>query len=322
MQSICHSSAIIDEARRVLEIEARALKNLCDAVPQGFADAVKAVLQAKGRVIVVGLGKSGHIGRKIAATLASTGTPASFVQAAEASHGDLGMITKEDICLLISNSGETAELGPILDYTVRFQIPVIAISSRENSTLMRAATYGLLLPSSPEACPIGLAPTTSTTLTLALGDALAMCLMAERGFATEDFGRLHPGGRLGAQLMRVDGLMHTGSALPLVTPKTPITEVLVQMSSKGFGLVGLVENNHLIGVISDGDLRRNMADLMDATAEDIANVSPVTIAPDAPAANAVRTMNSHQITGLFVIDGDNVPIGIVHLHDCLRAGVA
>ncbi|MGB1207718.1 MAG: KpsF/GutQ family sugar-phosphate isomerase [Paracoccaceae bacterium] len=317
-----HLTATLSEARRVLDIEAQALATLRDNLPTGFGPAVAAMQQTRGRIIVCGLGKSGHIGRKIAATLASTGTPASFVQAAEASHGDMGMITADDLCLMISNSGETAELTPILAYAQRFAIPVIAISSRGDSTLIRAATHPLVLPRAPEACAMGLAPTTSTTLTLALGDALAMCLMARRGFAAEDFNIFHPGGRLGAQLMRVGALMHDGAAIPLVPDTAPMPEVLLCMTSKGFGLAGVTRAGRLVGVISDGDLRRNMEGLMTQTAGTIANTAPATITADALAAQALAEMNTRKITALFVTDADQRPTGVLHLHDCLRAGVA
>jgi arabinose-5-phosphate isomerase len=312
---------ILAEARRVLRLEGDALHALSETIPADFTPAVQAILETKGRVIVSGIGKSGHIGCKIAATLASTGTPASFVHPSEASHGDLGMITGQDICILISNSGETSELGDLIAYTQRFSIPVIGISSREGSTLMRAARYRLTLPPQPEACGIGMAPTTSTTMALALGDALAVCLMAQRGFAPEDFHVFHPGGKLGAQMMRVADLMHKGEALPLVAHSAPMSDVLLTMTSKGFGLAGVMQDDRLIGVISDGDLRRHMEGLMDRTAGEIATSAPVTIAPDSLAAQALAVMNERKITALFVV-GQGAPVGILHLHDCLRAGVA
>lgn len=312
---------ILAEARRVLRLEGDALHALSETIPADFTPAVQAILETKGRVIVSGIGKSGHIGCKIAATLASTGTPASFVHPSEASHGDLGMITGQDICILISNSGETSELGDLIAYTQRFSIPVIGISSREGSTLMRAARYRLTLPPQPEACGIGMAPTTSTTMALALGDALAVCLMAQRGFAPEDFHVFHPGGKLGAQMMRVADLMHKDEALPLVDHSAPMSDVLLTMTSKGFGLAGVMQDNRLIGVISDGDLRRHMEGLMERTAGEIATSAPVTIAPDSLAAQALAVMNERKITALFVV-GQGAPVGILHLHDCLRAGVA
>lgn len=312
---------ILAEARRVLRLEGDALHALSETIPADFTPAVQAILETKGRAIVSGIGKSGHIGCKIAATLASTGTPASFVHPSEASHGDLGMITGQDICILISNSGETSELGDLIAYTQRFSIPVIGISSREGSTLMRAARYRLTLPPQAEACGIGMAPTTSTTMALALGDALAVCLMAQRGFAPEDFHVFHPGGKLGAQMMRVADLMHKDEALPLVDHSAPMSDVLLTMTSKGFGLAGVMQDDRLIGVISDGDLRRHMEGLMDRTAGEIATSAPVTIAPDSLAAQALAVMNERKITALFVV-GQGAPVGILHLHDCLRAGVA
>ncbi|MEY8843258.1 SIS domain-containing protein [Cribrihabitans sp. XS_ASV171] len=316
-------TGILEEAQRVIGIEARALDALAVNIPADFEPAVQAILASTGRVIVSGIGKSGHIGAKISATLASTGTPAHFVHAAEASHGDLGMITRNDVVLLISNSGETAELGDITAYTQRFQIPMIAISSRPDSTLMRAATYRLPLPPEPEACAIGMAPTTSTTLTLALGDALAVSLMAQRGFLAADFQVFHPGGKLGAQMARVSAFMHTGDAIPLVPAQARMDEVLLTMTSKGFGTTGVLDaEGRLAGIISDGDLRRNMTGLMDRTALEIATRNPVTMGPASFAAQALAVMNEKKITAIFVLDDDRRPLGILHLHDCLRAGVA
>lgn len=315
-------SKVVTAARRVLEIEADALRLLGEHLPADFDGAVTAILNTKGRVIVSGIGKSGHIGNKIAATLASTGTPCYFVHASEASHGDLGMITQDDVVILISNSGETKELSDVLGHSRRFSIPLIGISSRPGSTLMAAADYELLLPPAPEACPMGLAPTTSTTLALALGDALAVALMEERSFKPENFATFHPGGKLGAQLSTVAQLMHGVEALPLVTKDTPMDQVLIEMTSKGFGTTGVTDGAALIGVVSDGDLRRNMADLMSATAGEVATLSPVTATPDLLAAQALALMNERKITTLFAVDGDNRPVGILHLHDLLRAGVA
>jgi arabinose-5-phosphate isomerase len=308
-------------ARRTLQTEADALAHLAGHLPPDFESAVARILDIKGRVIVSGIGKSGHIGRKIAATLASTGTPASFVHCAEASHGDLGMITAQDLCLLISNSGETAELRDIVYHTKRFSIPMIGISSREDSTLMKAATYRLTLPDWPEACPIGMAPTTSTTLALGLGDALAVALMEKRGFRSEDFGVFHPGGKLGAQMKTVSEMMHSGESLPVLPQDAPMHEVLLTMTSKGFGIAALTENGVLAGVISDGDLRRNIDTLMDCTPIDIANRTPVTVGPDCLAPEALALANARKIGALLVVDGDNRPIGVLHIHDFLRAGV-
>jgi len=308
-------------AARVISIEADALYKMAGDLPTDFAGAVDTILQTKGRVIVSGVGKSGHIGNKIAATLASTGTPASFVHATEASHGDLGMVTAADFCLLISNSGETSELRDIVAHTRRFGIPMAAISSKSNSTLMQAADYKLTLTQAPEACSIGMAPTTSTTLTLALGDALAVALMERRDFQPEDFKVFHPGGKLGAQMATVAQLMHHGDALPIVDHKTPMQDALITMTSKGFGIAVVIQEGALLGVITDGDLRRHMDTLMQATAGDIVGQNPVTVTPDMFAAEALNIMNTKKISVLLAVDQNNMPIGILHIHDLLRAGV-
>lgn len=310
-------------ASKVLTLEATALSSMAAAIPADFDAAVAAILSMQGRLVVSGIGKSGHVGRKIAATLASTGTPAYFVHPAEASHGDLGMINDKDICLLLSNSGETSELGDILAYCARFAIPVIGISSRAGSTLMRAARFELLLPSAPEACPNGMAPTTSTTLSIALGDALAVALMEARGFRAEDFRGFHPGGKLGARMRRVAELMHGAEALPLVTTATPMGEALLTMSAKGFGITAVAaEDGTLAGIVTDGDLRRNLDSLMSHNAGDIATRDPVTVPPDMLAAQALALMNERNISVLLVTDEQKRPVGILHVHDCLRAGVA
>lgn len=314
---------LLEAAHRVLETEARGLAALAAAIPAGFAAAVRAIHAAQGRVIVAGVGKSGHVGRKIAATLASTGTPAHFVHPTEASHGDLGMIGAGDLCLLLSNSGETAELGDLIAYCRRFGLPIVAVSGREGSTLMQAATHGLCLPQVPEACPMGLAPTTSTTLMLALGDAMAVALMELRGFTAEGFGVFHPGGKLGAQLARVAQLMHTGAELPRVAKDTPMSETLIEMTSKGLGIAAVIDpEGRLAGVVTDGDLRRNMADLLTRTAGDVANPAPVTLGPDRLAAEAMALLQAKKISVLVVTDDDARPVGILHIHDLLRAGVA
>ena len=310
-------------ARQVLLAEAQALEMLTRHIPPDLELAVEKILSVTGRVIVSGIGKSGHIGRKISATLASTGTPSHFVHAAEASHGDMGTITQEDVCLLLSNSGETSELRDILAYTRRFSIPLIAISSRPHSTIMRSADFRLTLPAIAEACPNGMAPTTSTTMMIALGDALAVALMEARGFAPEDFRDFHPGGQLGAQMARVDELMHRRNELPLVHPETPMSEVLLTMSSKGFGVAIVTDGQkRLIGVITDGDLRRNMASLMDRSAGEVATPDPTVIQPDLLAAKALALMNQRKISALPVVDIAGCPVGILHIHDLLRAGVA
>ena len=311
-----------ETARRVLGIEARALDQLADELPVDFDAALAAILACRGRVIVSGVGKSGHIGNKIAATLASTGTPATFVHATEASHGDLGMVTEQDFCLLISNSGETAELRDIVAHTRRFSIPMAAISSNPDSTLMQAADYKLTLPKALEACSIGMAPTTSTTLTLALGDALAVALMERRNFRPDDFRVFHPGGKLGAQMATVGQLMHTGDEVPIVAHDLPMQDVLITMTSKGFGTAAVCQDGRLMGVVSDGDLRRHMHHLMQKTAGEIATINPITVRKKQFAAEALNIMNTRKISVLVVVDDTHHPVGVIHIHDLLRAGVA
>ncbi|SER05494.1 KpsF/GutQ family sugar-phosphate isomerase [Thalassovita taeanensis] len=323
MSNISSADPIIfAAARQVLTTEAEALHLLADHMPPDFPAVVRLILSTKGRVIVSGIGKSGHIGRKISATLASTGTPSFSVHASEASHGDLGMITPDDICILISNSGETQELGDVLAHTRRFSIPLVAVSSRDGSTLMTAADYKLLLPPAPEACPMGMAPTTSTTLALALGDALAVVLMEQRNFQPEHFRTFHPGGKLGAQLATVAQLMHGVDELPLVDMQSPMDQVLLEMTSRGFGTTGVVKDGILVGIVSDGDLRRHMARLMESTAAQVATLNPVTVPPTQLAAQALALMNERKITTLFVVEQGGTPVGILHLHDLLRAGIA
>ncbi|SLN34301.1 KpsF/GutQ family sugar-phosphate isomerase [Pseudooctadecabacter jejudonensis] len=314
----------LDTARRVIREEAEALRRLADELDGTLTDAVDTILKAQGRVIVSGIGKSGHIARKIAATLASTGTPAQFVHPAEASHGDLGMVTRQDVVLAISNSGEAPELANLLAYTQRFDIPLIGITSKPASTLARHSDIILAMPKLAEACGTGVVPTTSTTMTLALGDALAVALMEQRDFSAENFRDFHPGGKLGAQLARVGDLMHAGDALPLVTQSTPMSDTLLMISQKGFGVVGVLDKaGYLSGIVTDGDLRRNMAGLLDLTAGQVMTRSPRTIGPDALAEEAVHLMQDSKITCLFVVDPDGSQdvTGILHIHDCLRAGV-
>jgi arabinose-5-phosphate isomerase len=306
----------------VIREEAQALATLADALGDGFDAAVEAILAARGRVVLSGMGKSGHIARKIAATLASTGTPAHFVHPAEASHGDLGMMLRGDVVLCLSNSGETPELADLVAHTRRFGIPLIAIAARPDSSLMRRADIRLLLPAVPEACGIGVVPTTSTAMMLALGDALAIALMQARAFTPEDFRDFHPGGRLGARLTKVRELMHKGEALPLVAKDTPMTETLLVISQKGFGVVGVTDDQgRLAGIVTDGDLRRHMAGLLDRRAGEVMTGAPRTIPPDALAEEAVALMNAQRITCLFVPDPEGRPIGFLHIHDCLRAGL-
>jgi arabinose-5-phosphate isomerase len=311
-------------ARRVIDIEARGLVALSASLGAGFAEAVGLILKAKGRVIVSGMGKSGHVGRKIAATFASTGTPAQYVHPAEASHGDLGMVTRDDVALVLSNSGETPELSDIVAHTRRFDIPLIGVAGRANSTLLRQADVAIVLPPAEEACGTGNVPTTSTTMTLALGDALAVALMEHRQFTPDHFRTFHPGGRLGARLSKVGDLMHGGEAVPLVSATTPMSEALLTISQKGFGVVGVTgPEGRLVGIVTDGDLRRHMDGLLDLTAGDVMTANPRTIAPGALAEKAVALMNDRKITCLFVVepDGDGRAQGILHIHDCLRAGV-
>jgi arabinose-5-phosphate isomerase len=270
------------------------------------------------------MGKSGHVARKIAATLASTGTPAQYVHPAEASHGDLGMVTEQDVALVLSNSGETPELSDILAHTRRFNIPLIGVAAREGSTLLRQSDVAILLPAAEEACGTGVVPTTSTTMTLALGDALAIALMEHRRFTPEHFRTFHPGGKLGAKLARVGDLMHRGDTVPLVRTGTPMSEALLTISQKTFGVVGVTDtDDRLIGIVTDGDLRRHMDGLLSMTADQVMTKSPRTINPDDLAEKAVAVMNDRKITCLFVVEahGNGGAIGILHIHDCLRAGV-
>ena len=313
---------LLDTGRRVIDIEARALDLLTASLDDTFAAAVEIILKARGRVIVSGMGKSGHVGRKIAATFASTGTPAQFVHPAEASHGDLGMVTPADVALVLSNSGETPELADIIAHARRFSIPLIGVASREGSTLLRQSDVAILLPKAEEACGTGVVPTTSTTMTLALGDALAVALMEHRQFTPEDFRTYHPGGKLGARLSRVADLMHRD--MPLVALDTAMGDALLAISQKGFGVVGVTDDaGRLAGIITDGDLRRHMEGLLSRTAAEVMTAAPRTIDPGSLAEAAVAVMNDRKITCLFAVDpaGDGRPLGILHIHDCLRAGV-
>ena len=309
-------------AREVLRIEGAALLQMADELPEGFAAAVRRILSARGRVVTSGMGKSGHVAHKIAATLSSTGTPALFVHPAEASHGDLGMITRDDVCLFISNSGETREMHDLVAYCRRFAIPIISVTKAPDSTLARESHIALVLPDAPEACGIGMAPTTSTTCSMALGDALAITLMRLRGFDGAAFHVFHPGGKLGAQFLRVGDMMHTGERLPLVTPEMAMGEVLVTMTAKGFGVALVMEGARLAGVITDGDLRRHLDGLMDKQARDVATPTPRTIRPDGLASEALGIMNANAIGALPVTDARGDLEGLLHIHDCLRAGVA
>jgi len=311
-------------ARRVLRMEIAGLSALTEGLDGGFAQAVDLLAAIAGRVTVTGMGKSGHIARKIAATLASTGTPAQFVHPAEASHGDLGMIAPGDGVLALSNSGDTAELGDIVAHTRRFRIPLVAMTRRGESSLAEAADIVLVLPASEEACPMGLAPTTSTTMMLALGDALAIAMLERKGFSAADFQRLHPGGELGRQLLTVKDIMHAGEAMPLVALGTGMADAILVISAKSFGCVGVADaSGKLVGIITDGDLRRHMGDtLLRSTVDKVMNRQPKTIRHNALAAEALGRMNQQSITSLFAVDGERRPLGIVHIHDCLRAGIA
>jgi arabinose-5-phosphate isomerase len=311
-------------ARRVLRTEIAGLSALTDGLDGRFADAVDLLAATTGRVTVTGMGKSGHVARKIAATFASTGTPAQFVHPAEASHGDLGMIAPGDAVLGLSNSGDTAELSDILAYTRRFRIPLVAMTRRDGSALAEAADIALVLPASEEACPMGLAPTTSTTMMLALGDALAVAMLERKGFSAADFQRLHPGGQLGRQLLTVKDIMHEGGAMPLVPLGTLMADAILTMTTKSFGCVGVTDApGRLVGIITDGDLRRHMGDaLLRSAVDKVMNKRPKTIRPQALAAEALGRMNQHTITSLFAVDDAQCPLGIIHIHDCLRAGIA
>jgi arabinose-5-phosphate isomerase len=311
-------------ARDVLATEAAALAALSASLGAEFLAAINCLIAVTGRVVVTGMGKSGHVARKIAATMASTGTPALFVHPAEAAHGDLGMIVPGDAVIALSNSGEAQELAAIVGHAHRIGLPLIGVTSRAESTLGQASTILLLLPPAPEAGPIGLAPTTSTTLQMALGDAIAVALLARRGFSAKDFRDFHPGGKLGARLKRVRELMHKDAELPLVPPGTTMDKALITMTAKRFGLLGVVdEAGRLLGVVTDGDLRRAMSPtLLSRDVVEIMNRAPKTIGPDALAEDALREMNatSRPVTALFVVDDANMIRGILHIHDLLRAG--
>jgi len=312
--------------RAVLTTEAAGLRALADALDGSFDRAVAVLAGTVGRVAVSGMGKSGLVGRKIAATLASTGTPALFVHPAEASHGDLGMIVSGDCVLALSNSGETTELADLIGHAKRFGLPLIGITGRDGSALARAADVALVLPPATEACPTGLAPTTSTTMQMALGDALAVALLTRRGFTAADFHQFHPGGRLGARLRRVRDLMHDGTAMPLGPADMPMDRALLVMTEKRFGCLGVTgPDGRLEGIVTDGDLRRHMGpDLLGRTVGGLMTRAPRTIGPDALAAEALHVMNARErpVTALFVLDESRRPIGILHVHDLLRAGVA
>jgi arabinose-5-phosphate isomerase len=312
----------LDVARKGLSsLEAALNSDRPGSLGAAFAEAVKTMAEAPGRVIVTGMGKSGHIARKIAATLASTGRPATFVHPAEASHGDLGMVQDGDVVLGISWSGETVELAAIITYTRRYRIPLIAVTSDAESTLGREADICLTVPPVQEACPHGLAPTTSTTMQLVLGDALAIALLEGKGFTARDFSVFHPGGKLGAKLLHVRDVMHTGERIPRVAIDAKMSAAVVEISSKRFGCVGVFDDaQRLAGIITDGDMRRHMrSDLMDRPVTEVMTRSPITIAPDALVAEALEVL-SHKISVILVVDNDKAVVGIVHLHDLLTLG--
>lgn len=313
------SGEVTEFGRTVLHDEARALDALADSLGESFERAVALVLGCEGKLIVSGLGKSGHVGRKIAATFASTGTTATFLHLAEAIHGDLGMAAKGDVAILISQSGETVELEPVIDHFRRVEIPVVAITGNSGSMLAEAAIAALVLPHWPEVGPESVAPTTSTTMTLALGDALAMTVMRQKGFTRTDFGRLHPGGSLGARLKPVSRLMHSGDQMPLVDQRTSMHDTVLEMSAKRLGVVGVTdEAGTLVGVITDGDLRRHIEQGLDHPASDFMTGDPKTIAPDSLVDEALTLFDEYRITTLFVVEG-NRPVGVLHIHDCPSA---
>jgi arabinose-5-phosphate isomerase len=322
------TSNTLSAARRAVEIEAKGMAALIEALSgtlgEALTKAVATIQAATGRVIVSGMGKSGHIARKIAATLASTGTPSSFVHPAEASHGDLGMITSDDVVVMLSNSGESAELKDMLNYCARFSVPMIAITANAESTMGRAADIVLKLPSVQEACPNGLAPTTSTLLQLALGDAMAMALLEAKGFSADDFRNYHPGGKLGAQIKHARDIMHQGGELPLVANGTLLSVALPVLSEKKFGCLGVRNDKGvLIGMVTDGDLRRNLGpDLMMRSVEEVMTNDPTTITGNMLAAEVIELINTKRITAVFVVDETHKPVGLIHIHDLLREGVS
>ncbi|MBI3113778.1 MAG: KpsF/GutQ family sugar-phosphate isomerase [Rhodospirillales bacterium] len=317
------SRSDLASAKRVLGIESAALAALAGALGPTFTQVLDVIAGVTGRIVVTGMGKSGHVARKIAATLSSTGTPALFVHPAEASHGDLGMIAKGDAVFALSNSGETPELSDLITYSKRYGIPLIAVTGGGDSALAKAADVVLTLPHSEEACPLGLAPTTSTTVMLALGDAIAVALLERKGFSPDQFHLLHPGGKLGRRLLKVADIMHKGDALPLIASGAAMSDALIEMTAKSFGCVGVVDGKgRLKGVITDGDLRRHMSPkLTGQTVDQVMTKGAKSIPPDILASEAVGIMNANKITNVFVVEGGR-PVGILHIHDCLRTGVA
>lgn len=312
---------ILAIGREVVQVEGRALLDLADCLGESFADAVHLLVETKQRVIVSGMGKSGHVARKIAATLASTGTPALFVHPAEAAHGDLGMITRGDLLLILSNSGATPELKAVVEHAKRVRSSIIAIASRASSPLMKIADVKLLLPHAREACPVNIAPTTSTTLMLVLGDALAVATMRVRGLTRERLQLLHPGGAIGERLQPVEFLMHSGDKLPLVAPDAPMLDVILEMNRKSFGIAGVITDGNLIGVITDGDLRRHSENLLELTARDVLTSDPKLVQEGTIREDALAILHEYRITALFVTACDDPlrPIGLIHIHDFTRS---
>lgn len=315
---------LLARGRRVIQAEADALDRLAVSLDSRFADAVNLILTTRSRVVVTGMGKSGHVGRKLAATLAATGTPAFFVHPAEAAHGDLGMLTREDLLLVLSKSGNTPDLRPMLAHAAELGCPVIGVGAQADSLMMRSATVGLILPAAREACPANIAPTTSSTLMLALGDALAVATMAARGVTNAHLRQLHPGGSIGLSLVTVSDIMHHGDAMPLVPLAMPMREVLLEMTEKSLGIAGVVDRaGHLVGAISDGDLRRHVHGLLTACAEDVMTRTPRTVRAEARAGEALAIMSQEKVSALFVVEAgqSDLPIGVLHLHDLGRLGL-
>jgi len=326
LQSVPGTAGDLAAARRVLTSAGEALITLADTLDGDFTRAVGVMLAAKGRIIVSGMGKSGHVARKIAATLSSTGTPAYFVHPAEASHGDMGAITRQDVLLLLSWGGETAELSDLITYAKRHRIPIVGIGANPDSTLIKAADVSLLLPRAPEACPMGLAPTTSTTMMLSLGDALAVALMERKGFSPDQYRDFHPGGSLGRALIRVSDLMHRATEIPLTREDASMRDVLLVMASGRLGCVGIVDaSGALLGIVTDGDVRRQALNdgIENRKAAEVMTTGPKIARPDQLAAEALALMTEMKITQLFVLaEGSSAPLGVIHIHDCLRAGIA
>ena len=325
--SVLHKDLLkvdLSEASRVLLHEAKALEMLSDSLDESFSNAIKVIESCSGKVIVTGMGKSGHVAHKIQATLASTGTPSIFVHPGEASHGDMGMILKNDVVIALSNSGNTVELADLIKYTKRFDIPLISMTKNADSTLAKASTVALIMPDIEEACPIGLAPTTSTTLMMALGDALASTLLKRKNFSASDFSVFHPGGSLGNKLRKVRDIMHVKSQIPLISNNALMSDALIEMTSKGFGCVGVVDNeNALVGIVTDGDLRRHMSsDLAVKKITEVMSASPKTMVADILVEEAISFINKNKITAVFIVESidSKKPVGVINIHDCLRAG--